>query len=131
MTAMAGAATTIGTPVRTPVRTIDRLVSAAADIPGVRATDVRPGDWIVVRTKNSTYSLAAHGDGTFAVSGGWFAAAEAETARVRVVGCTWGGHAILERMVAAPGMCIEFDNGVRTTRARDVRVVRGDSGRPN
>ncbi len=45
---------------------------------------------------------------------------------VRVVGCTWGGSAILLRMVAAPGMCIEFDNGVRTTRAREVRVLRGD-----
>ncbi len=106
-------------------RTLDRLVEAAPDICGVRAHDVQAGDWIVVRTKNSTYALAAAGDGTFTVSGGWFAAAGAEATAVRVVGCTWGGSAILERMVAAPGMCIEFDNGVRTTRAREVRLLRG------
>ena len=108
------------------VRTVDRLVAAAPETRGIRSSDVQPGDWIVVRTKNSTYALAALGDGTFTVSGGWFAAEHLEPARVRVAGCTWGGSAILERMVAAPGMCIEFDNGVRTTRAREVRVVRGE-----
>ncbi len=107
-------------------RTIDRLAAVAPELDGVRASDVRPGDWIVVRTKNSTYALAAVGDGTFMVSGGWFAAEHQEPARVRVAGCTWGGSAILLSMIAAPGMCIEFDNGVRTTRAREVRVLRGD-----
>ena len=34
----------------TAVRTIDRIVDAAPNIPGVRAHDVQPGDWIVVRT---------------------------------------------------------------------------------
>ncbi len=107
-------------------RTIDRLAAVAPELDGVRASDVRPGDWIVVRTKNSTYALSAVGDGTFMVSGGWFAAEHQEPARVRVAGCTWGGSAILLSMIAAPGMCIEFDNGVRTTRAREVRVLRGD-----
>ena len=107
-------------------RTIDRLAAVAPELDGVRASDVRPGDWVVVRTKNSTYTLSAYGDGTFAVTGGWFVAEHQEPARVRVVGCTWGGSAILLRMVAAPGMCTEFDNGVRTTRAREVRVLRGD-----
>lgn len=60
------------------------------------------------------------------VTGGWFVAEHQEPARVRVVECTWGGSAILLRMVAAPGMCTGFDNGVRTTRAREVRVLRGD-----
>ncbi len=109
-------------------RTLDLLAAAAPATAGVRAHDVQPGDWIVVRTRNSTYSLAAMGDGTFAVSGGWFATADAGPAYVRVAGCTWGGSAILERMIAAPGMCIEFDNGVRTTRAREVRVFRGQDG---
>ena len=109
-------------------RTLDLLTAAAPATAGVRAHDVQPGDWIVVRTRNSTYSLAAMGDGTFAVSGGWFAKEAVEPAYVRVVGCTWGGSAILQRMIAAPGMCIEFDNGVRTTRAREVRLVRGHEG---
>ena len=117
------------TEITTIGRTLDRLVDAASEMPGVRAHEVEPGDWIVVRTKNSTYSLAAMGDGTFRVSGGWFATADVQPVTVRIVGCTWGGHAIFERMVAAPGMCIEFDNGVRTTRARDVRVLRARQDR--
>jgi hypothetical protein len=107
------------------VSNIARLADEAATIPGVRSGDVRPGDWIIVRTKNSTYSLSALHDGRFMVSGGWFAAAFAEDRPVRIRGCTWGGRAILEGMIAAPGMCIEFDNGVCTTRAREVRVLRG------
>ena len=113
----------------TSVRSINRLAEVASDLPGVRPADVQPGDWIIVKTKNSTYALVPRGDGTFNVSGGWFAAEHAEDAPVRVRGCTWGGSAILERMIAAPGMCIELDNGVRTTRAREVQVLRGHAPR--
>lgn len=40
--------------------------------------------------ENATYTLSAYGDGTFAVTGGWFVAEHQEPARVRAVGCTWG-----------------------------------------
>jgi hypothetical protein len=43
---------------------------------------------------------------------------------VRILGCTWGGRAILTDMLAAPGMFIEFDNGVQTTRIQHVRLLR-------
>ena len=81
----------------------------------------------MIRTKNSVYSLAALGDGRFAATGGWFAAEGAEATPVRVAGCTWGGQAIITGLVAAPGMCIEFDNGVRTTRVREVQLLRRDA----
>ena len=100
------------------------MAAAAPDIQGVWARDVRAGDWIVVRTRNSVYSLSAMGEGRFRVSGGWFAAAGAESAPVRVVGCTWGGRAILTALVAAPGLFIEFGNGVLTTRVREVQLIR-------
>ncbi len=44
--------------------------------------------------------------------------------RRRVIGCTWGGSAVLTRMIAAPGMFLEFDNRVRTTRIKEVRHLR-------
>ena len=44
--------------------------------------------------------------------------------RRRVIGCTWGGSAVLTRMIAAPGMYLEFDNRVRTTRIKEVRHLR-------
>ena len=105
--------------------TLDHLAAAAEMHDGVRFSDVQRGDWIIVRTKNSIYTLAPLGDGRLVASGGWFAAERAEDRPVHIRGCTWGGSALYVRMVAAPGMCIEFDNGVRTTRAREVRLIRG------
>jgi hypothetical protein len=110
-------------------RTLDRLVAAAARVEGVWEHELRTGDWVIVSTRNSTYTLGVVGDGTYAVSGGWFTANSADAAPVGISGCTWGGCAILIGLVAAPGMHLEFGNGVRTTRIREVRTVRGQAGR--
>ena len=110
-------------------RTLDRIVETAEQIAGVRADDLQAGDWIVVKTRNSSYSLAVMGDGVYRVSGGWFAANHEEDRDVRISGCTWGGAVIHTRLVAATGMFLEFDNGVRTTRIRDVKLIRGGDDR--
>jgi hypothetical protein len=112
-------------------RTLTRLAAAAPAIDGVWKRDAQRGDWIVARTRNSTYTLAVQEDLTVVASGGWFARQPAGQAHVGVSGCTWGGSAILTGMMAAPGMCIEFSNGVRTTRVYDVQVVRNVEGRPH
>ena len=117
-----------GTSPGTPICTLDKLAAIAPHIEGVWAHELRVGDWVVVSTRNSTYTLGVVGDGTYAVSGGWFAANGAETAAIGIAGCTWGGSAILTRLVAAPGMHLEFGNGVRTTRIREVRTIRGQAG---
>jgi hypothetical protein len=114
----------------TGAHTLERMADRARTIQGVWSSDVKAGDWIIIQTKNSVYSLAAIGDGRFQVAGGWFASHGVDAAHVRILGCTWGGRAILTEMVAAPGMFIEFDNGVQTTRVRDVRVMRG-AGTPH
>ena len=97
-------------------RTLDRIVETAEQISGLRADDVRAGDWVVVKTRNSTYSLAALGDGLYRATGGWFTAQGDEGRDIRIAGCTWGGAVIHTRLVAAIGMFLEFDNGVRPTR---------------
>jgi len=108
-------------------RTLDSLSENVHAIDGVWSNDVEPGDWLVVHTQNSVYRLTALGGGLFQVDGGWFAAHDGESDKVHVVGCTWGGHAILTGLIAAPGMCIEFDNTVQTTSVRDVRLYRYDA----
>ena len=108
----------------TGAHTLDRLTAFTTRALGVRGCDVSTGDWLVVRTKNSVYVLAAQFDGRFIVTGGWFSTHGADATSVGVSGSTWGRHAILTGMVAVPGMCIEFDNGVRTTRAREVQLIR-------
>jgi hypothetical protein len=110
-------------------RTLTRLARAAHVVEGVWKRDARRGDWVVVKTKNSTYTLAVQDDLTVVVAGGWFTRATPGEDRVQVSGCTWGGSAILTGMLAAPGMCIEFSNGVRTTRVRDVQIIRDVAGR--
>jgi hypothetical protein len=116
-------------PAGEPARTLDRIVETAEQICGVRAEDVQVGDWIVVKTKNSSYCIAAISEGVYRVSGGWFATNHEEDRDVRIAGCTWGGAVIHTRLVAAIGMYLEFDNGVRTTRIRDIRIVRGGDDR--
>ena len=124
------------------VQSLERLASAAEVVEGVRVGDLEPGDCLFVRTRNSLYTLRLNSDGTFDAAGGWFSRqhdpepapdgtgmpAEASTAKTgtrrRVIGCTWGGSALMTRMIAAPGMFIEFDNRVRTTRVREVRHLR-------
>jgi hypothetical protein len=104
--------------------TLDSLCESARTIDGIWADDVEAGDRLVVQTQNSTYLLTALPDRLFRVSGGWFSAQGLDDLEVRIVGCTWGGRAILTGLVAAPGMCIEFDNTVQTTSVRDVRLFR-------
>ena len=100
------------------------LASAVPCVEGIREEDLEPGDWVVVNTRNSTYTLRVNGDGTFDATGGWFATHAEAGGRLRVAGCTWGGTALLTRMIAAPGMFLEFANGVRTTRIRHARHIR-------
>ena len=128
-------------------QSLDRLASASAVVEGVRVGDLEPGDCLFVKTRNSLYALRMNADGTFDAEGGWFSRQEASGGSVeppssatsglpagapagrtgrrrRVLGCTWGGSALMTRMIAAPGMFLEFDNRVRTTRIREVRHLR-------
>jgi hypothetical protein len=107
-------------------RALDVLVAAMDRLPAVLRTDMRSGDWLVVRTRNSVYSLCLLEDGTYSVAGGWFDRNGTSPQRVGVNGCTFGGRAIKSDVLAAPGLFLEFDNRVTTTRIRDARVLRGD-----
>lgn len=105
-------------------RTLGSLTRCAAVTDSVRERDLAVGDWVLVRTRNSVYVLGFLGAGAYQVSGGWFDRQGSGPTVVRVNGCTWGGHAILAGVVAAPGMFIEFDNGLGTTRIQEVRLLR-------
>jgi hypothetical protein len=105
---------------------IDDLTEAAGAIGGVNRRELDPGDRVIVSTRNSVYSLTARADGTFEVSGGWFEREGSGTATVEVLGCTAGGHALFTDHIAAPGLFMEFADGLRTTRIRTVRRITGD-----
>jgi hypothetical protein len=106
------------------VRSLDKLTQHARVVEGVWAKEVEAGDWVIVTTENSVYSMLAGGDGTYYIAGGWFTSDTGESTRMKITGCTWGGTAICTSIVAARGMFIEFANGVRTSRIRDARLLR-------
>ena len=107
---------------RTLAAIVDRARADEADV--VRKSQLNLGDRVIVRTRNSVYSLCALGDDTFAVSGGWFERGGDAPTLVTVNGCTYGGSVIRHDVVAGPGLFLEFGNNVLTTRIQDVRVVR-------
>ena len=107
-------------------RSLEALVREARLIDSVDKGDLQCGDRVVVKTKNSVYSIYALGDDEYYVSGGWFDLQELSPHPVTVAGCTWGGSAIKQDIVAAPGLCLEFGNRVMTSRIRQVQVLRGE-----
>jgi hypothetical protein len=104
----------------------EALVAVVRKLECIGRGDLRPGDRLLVSTKNSVYRLVARFDGRFDVSGGIFAR-EAPTgaATVAVCGCTAGGRALFANVIAAPGLFLEFGDGTTTTRIRQVRKIAG------
>ncbi|MFQ5695971.1 MAG: hypothetical protein ACE5HB_08280, partial [Terriglobia bacterium] len=90
---------------------------------------LRSGDWVLVTTKNSLYSICVLERDLYSVSGGWFDREGDSPQRVAINGCTWGGRALKHDIVAAPGLFLEFGNQVLTTRIQSVRVIRADEQR--
>lgn len=103
--------------------TLDARARQADTIEWVRKRDLQPGDWVLVTTKNSVYSIYVVGDGHYRVSGGWFDRKGHSPAETTINGCTWGGSGIKQDVVAARGLFLEFGNGVLTTRIREVMVI--------
>jgi hypothetical protein len=110
---------------------LEMLAAEADRLPAVLRSDLRSGDWLLVKTRNSVYSLCLLEDGTYSVAGGWFDRQGASPQRVGVNGCTFGGRAIKSDILAAPGLFLEFENRVTTTRIREARILRGDARRPS
>jgi hypothetical protein len=120
-----------GTGVPSQVRSLAALAEQAERINAITRSALSPGDWVVVTTRNSVYSLCLLEDGNYSVAGGWFDRSGASPQRVGVAGCTFGGRAIHSEVVAAPGLFLEFDNQVTTTRIRDARILRDASRLPH
>ena len=100
------------------------LAQFAHETDGVRKGDLRPGDRLLVTTRNSTYSIRALAPDRYEVTGGWFAQQGHGPTEVGINGCTFGGHAIHSGLLAAPGLFLEFANRVVTTRIKRVDLIR-------
>jgi hypothetical protein len=105
---------------RTEGISLRSIVSTADGAAGVRRNEVRDGDWLLVKTRNSVYTILIRTGGRCRVSGGWFDRRGKSPMETTVAGCTWGGSVIKVDLIAAVGLCIEFGNHLMTTEARRV-----------
>ena len=103
--------------------TLASRVRQAHFLEEVRKQDVRAGDRVLVTTRNSTYTIWVLDEGVYWVSGGWFDRQSSSPQRMSINGCTWGGTAIKQDILAARGLRLEFGNSVVTTRIKQVRVI--------
>lgn len=93
----------------------------------VSKEELKPGDILFAKTRNSLYQIHDAGRGEVLVSGGWFERKSTAPSRTKVCGCTWGGSVIKVDILAACGMCIEFGNRVTTSEVQTIIVLRGES----
>ncbi|HEX2714771.1 MAG TPA: hypothetical protein VHM88_21490 [Candidatus Acidoferrales bacterium] len=106
---------------------LETLVAQVPSLEEVRKRDLHCGDHVLVNTRNSLYTIWVLSEGQYWVWGGWFDRQGESPQRVRINGCTWGGSAIKQDIVAARGLRLEFGNSVLTTRIRQVRVIRAQA----
>lgn len=101
-------------------QTLHSIVSSVDGTAGIRRDQVGDGDWLLVKTRNSVYTILIRRGGACRVSGGWFDRRGKAPMDTTVAGCTWGGSVIKVDLVAAIGLCIEFGNRLITTEARRI-----------
>lgn len=105
-------------------RTVNAEAEQAGRYESVRKEDLRRGDRILITTENSVYTIEVLEDASFRIRGGWFDRQGLSPARTSIAGCTWGGAAIKNDIVAACGLHLEFGNRIVTSRIREVQVIR-------
>ncbi len=110
--------------------TLEMIVEHAKTLEEVRKNDLQCGDRVLVTTRNSLYTIWVLGDGLYWVWGGWFDRQGRSPELIRINGCTWGGSAIKQDIVAALGLRLEFGNRVLTTQIKRFRVVRAQTDSP-
>jgi hypothetical protein len=104
-------------------QTLAARIQEARSLEEVRKKDLRAGDRVLVATRNSVYTIWVLDEDVYRVSGGWFDLQGMSAQRMAINGCTWGGTAIKQDILAACGLRLEFGNTVLTTPIREVRVI--------
>lgn len=105
-------------------RTVNAILEQVGASRPARKGELGCGDYVLVMTENSVYSIQVLEHATYRVRGGWFDRQRISPVTLSIAGCTWGGSAIRNDIVAARGLHLEFGNRVLTSRIRDVLVIR-------
>jgi len=107
-------------------QTLATRVEQARSLEVLQKKDLLAGDRVFVTTRNSLYKIWVLGVGVYRVSGGWFDLQCMPPQRMAINGCTWGGSAIKQDILAARGLHLEFGNTVLTSRIQQIRLIRAE-----
>jgi len=102
---------------------LDAIIAQSEQLKQVCKADLRFGDWVVVVTLNSTYSIRVIGDDLYLVSGGWFDRKGISPLETTIAGCTWGGSILKADIIAACGLNLEFGNRVVTSAIQKIFII--------
>lgn len=106
-------------------QSLEKIVEETVRLKEVRKTDLQFGDLVIIRTRNSVYSVFVLDADFYLVSGGWFDRKGLSPMKATISGCTWGGSIIKVDVLAACGLRLEFGNRVLTTPIQKVYMLRG------
>ena len=105
-------------------RTLSAIIDNIDRLEAVYKGDLELGDQLVVTTRNSTYFIHVFEESLYTVIGGWFDLHGLSPINIAINGCTWGGHAIKQDLLAACGLHLEFENNVVTSRIMQFQIIR-------
>jgi hypothetical protein len=92
----------------------------------VTKNELKPGDFIFVKTCNSLYKICKAEDGLYGISGDWFDPNSIYPYRLTIRGCSWCGSIIIISMTAAIGLCPEFSNNLVTSPVRKIILIKSN-----
>lgn len=99
---------------------LNHIINQAENLRQIKKADLRPGDELHLKTRNSVYHIVVDHDGSYLVSGGWFDKSADSPVKININGCTWGGSVIKTDIVAARGLFLEFGNRVVTSSIENI-----------
>lgn len=105
------------------VATLNSIVQSTHLFSPLRKDELNVGDWVIIRTVKSVYTLHSLGDGLYEASGGWFDKKGYSPMRIGVAGATWGGSSIMPKVLAACGMRVEFRNRMITSPVNSIIII--------
>ena len=102
---------------------LEKIVENDTQLDEIRTDGLHAGDVVVIKTRNSVYSIRVLEDGLYKVSGGLFDSEGVSSINITINGCTWGGKAINKDIIAALGLCLEFGNRIVTSPIQKACVI--------
>ena len=94
---------------------LKNLTEISKSVTQLYKNTLKPGDVVILKTMNSTYTIRVAENGYYIVSGGWFDKKNLSPSKININGCTWGGSSIKSDIIAACGLRLEFQNRVVTS----------------